>query len=115
MCQENEDEVPCEEEKGLCWITDKIPEDKDWPMNLNECCQYVVQCYIEIIGSSIRERIELTVEGGKKTKIIYLPSLDKLEMWMNFNDWNSSPVNEDEFFKMIITYHQSYTGFLIQK
>jgi len=83
-------------------------------MELLEDCAYVVACYNLITSISRRDAIRV---GGKKDgeySIHYLPTLEKLEMWMDLNDWDSAGMDRFEFFHLITVYHNAYTKYRLE-
>lgn len=102
---------PCET-KGACYITGRPAEDEDLPMLLNGDESWLVFSHDEITGISDRERVEQHRKDGK-VKILYLPTLSHLKLWMDMCDWGTAPFEPDEFFQLVTAYHRSYVDQLL--
>lgn len=103
--------VPCEGEAGICLpITRLDPTDEEWPMDGGPENEFVISAWEEIRSISRRERIEAQRRFGNKTEtiILYLPTLEKLEVWMDMQDWDTAPLDRQEFFKRLILFHNKY-------
>jgi len=93
--------VPCEVD--VCWITKRQRTDPVAIMELDPIGEFVAQSYEEIIALSRKGKI--TVKRGGKYTDLLIPTIDGLEMWMKFCDWESAPVNQGDFFNLILVYH----------
>lgn len=96
-------------------VTDLPPTDKRAPMQISGTCNFVADSYAEIAAMSRRERIEKVTGEGKNQKrmILSLPTLEKLELWMSLNDWQSSPVDKWDFMRLIAEFHNAYINALV--
>ncbi len=70
--------------------------------------KYVIDSWEEITAISRTERYDFV--RGDEHYYSYLPTLEKLEVWMSTNDWDYSPVTENEFLKWITIFHSHYTS-----
>lgn len=96
-------------------VTDLPPTDERAPMEISGVCNYVADSYAEIASMGSRERYEKVTGEGKNQKrmVLSLPTLDKLELWMSLNDWQSSPIDKWEFMRLISEFHSAYINALV--
>jgi hypothetical protein len=75
-------------------------------MTLPPTAQFVADSWGEIISISRTERIE--IERNKKHFIYHLPTLEKLESWMENQEWDACPLDSKEFFRLVSIFHSAY-------
>jgi len=108
--------VPCEE-SGICKpITQLPPDDEEYPMWSTPDNEFVINGWVEITSISKREKYEISKKSGDKTELIalYLPTLEKLEIWMALQDWDTAPIDQQEFFRRIMIFHNKYVEIISQ-
>jgi len=105
------DVVPCEHEAGICLpITRLEPDDSEWPMDAGPENEFVISAWEEIRSISRREKVEVQRQSSNKTEtiVLYLPTLEKLEVWMEMQDWDTAPLDRQEFFRRLMLFHNKY-------
>lgn len=73
--------------------------------------EWIVQGYEEVTAISLTEKREV-YEGDSGT-VYLLPTLSGLQLWMDCQEWESAPVERNEFLHLITKYHQAYKGSII--
>lgn len=114
---ERDAHVPCEREGGLCYVTQREPEDDELPMLSSSAISFVIDTYFEITGMSRSAEQRVVRSKGKKTEeiILYLPTLEKLDLWMNTADWKTIPIERYYFLYLIGLFHRIYTNEIVSK
>ena len=75
-------------------------------MDTDAATNFVAIGYEEIAAASQRERIP-TAKGDKQIEK-FLPTLEKLETWMAYQDWPTAPVEPAEFYRLVVIYHNAF-------
>lgn len=105
--------MPCESE-NRCWLTQKPGNSDIAPMFTNPVSFFIGQAHEEITAISRRE--ERQKQGAdKKTYILYLPTLENLRFWCECNDWDTSPMQQEDFLIYMMIFHSAYKNTLIKK
>jgi len=106
-----DDTVPCESEVGICLpVTRLDPADEEWSMDAGVENEFVIAAWEEIRSISRREKVEIQRRSGGKTEtlVLYLPTLEKLEVWIEMQDWDTAPLDRQEFFRRLMLFHNKY-------
>lgn len=98
-----EEDVPCERKEGICWITKRKPDDPQIPMTSPPSVQFVIDGWEKVTAISPLQRLEK--KEGKKHLIIFRPTLDKLDLYMNLIDWKTAPIDRFTFFEWVTLFH----------
>jgi hypothetical protein len=83
-------------------------------MFTNPILFFIAHAHEEICAISRKE--ERQKQGrDKKQYIIYLPTLENLKFWSDCNDWETSPVEKEDFLIYIMVFHSAYINALLNK
>lgn len=102
----------CEEDDEVCYITRLSPHDEKFPMVLDEELEFVVASYDEICSMAVREKLKK--KEGDSIVTHLLPTLEKLDVYMKYMNWETAPLSPENFLYYIRVYHNSYTGALFK-
>ncbi len=74
-------------------------------MDIHPTVSFICDAYEEISTISKRERIERFKD--EKQQILYLPTLEHLNIWIDLHDWNTAPIYPDDFLRYITVFHST--------
>jgi len=103
-------DVPCQEE-GICFVTHSPPDDPEELMVPDQWVRAIAHFWESIVLISRWERIERQRE--KKVSIVFSPTLEKLEVFLDHQRWEMMPFDRKECFYLISVFHQTYVAELL--
>ncbi len=89
---------------NICEITLLDPCDENFPMDICPAVSFVCDAYEEICAISKREKIERF--KNNKHQIVYLSTLEHLDLWMKLQSWETAPVTPEDFLHYITIFHR---------
>lgn len=96
---------PCDYE-NFCIVTKMPPTDESDPMETSWPVDYIANAWEEII--SLGKRQERTIEKNKKLYTINLPTLEKVEVWMENELWHLAPIEKCDFLYFLSIFHNAF-------
>jgi len=104
--------VPCERDRDeICNFTNFYIRDDENGMLVPPIVNMIAKFWLEI--TQISRRDERARGEGKEMKAILVPSLEKIDIWMNNQNWEIIDMDRKECFNLIKLFHIFYMGSLI--
>lgn len=103
---EKERNVGCEIEGRICNYTGYEVDDEKYFMDVDEFTSYIASTWHEIVNISKREFYR--IEGKKETKNIYLPTMDKIDIYFENKNWDIIKYDRKNIFYLVSLFHTTY-------